>query len=320
MPGFRSAKTLCLLAQPGAKVSLFSHCLMTHSPLLGTALLALTLLAAGLCAEPVILHEKPSLFGPVIVVEDNGLRILQFARGGARQSVVKLGDPEHLDLPYAAVAFTGLALCGEPRRVLVVGLGGGTLPMFLRHYYPTAVIDAVDIDPEVVHVAKQFFGFREDERMRAHVADGRAFIEQTRHPYDLIFLDAYGSDSVPLHLTTEEFLRAVRRAVAPSGVVVGNIWDRHYNALYDAMVRTYQEVFSDLYILGVRGTGNRIFLALPRRLDLERAELARRARQVSETKRFRFDLGADVTEDFQRATLKNLAERVLRDVDQVKPK
>ena len=63
----------------------------------------------------------------------------------------------------------------DPRRFLVVGLGGGTLPMFLRKHYPNATIDAVDIDPEFVDTAKNFLRFREDELMRAHIADGRQF-------------------------------------------------------------------------------------------------------------------------------------------------
>jgi len=239
---------------------------------------------------------------------------LRFEKGGARQSVVKPGDPEYLALPYAQVVFVGLALCAEPRRMLVVGLGGGTLPMFLRKHYPGAAIDAVDIDPDVVHVAKQFFGFREDDRMRAHVADGRQFIEQARQPYDVIFLDAFGSDSLPAHLTTQEFLRAVRRALNPGGVVVGNIWGRHSNPLYDSMVRTYQEVFDELFILNVQEAGNMILLALPRRQPLNRDELAQLARQVATARRFRFDLGDPLNYGFLHAQQKNQRGRVLRDV------
>ncbi|HEX3171453.1 MAG TPA: hypothetical protein VHQ88_12760, partial [Burkholderiales bacterium] len=97
-------------------------------------------------AQPTVLYEKPSLFGTIVVTEEQeGVRVLRFSRGGARQSLVKPGDPEYLGLPYAPVVFVGLALCAEPRRMLVVGLGGGTLPMFLRRHYPDAVIDAVDI-------------------------------------------------------------------------------------------------------------------------------------------------------------------------------
>src|SRR5713101_1830935 len=186
-----------------------------------SALAALSVLA---CAAETVIYEKPSHYNTIVVTEDsNGLRTLLFERGGSRQSVVKPGDPDHLELPYARVALAGLALCEEPRRILVVGLGGGTLPMFLRGHYPAAAIDVAEIDPDVVDVAKKFFGFREDERMRAHVGDGRQFIENAVQPhYDVIFLDAFGARDVPKHLTTREFLQITRRALVPNGVAVAN--------------------------------------------------------------------------------------------------
>lgn len=275
--------------------------------------LALLLVASVACAETV-LHEQAGMFGTLVVSEDeDGMRVLRFERGGARQSLVKPGDPDYLGLPYARFALAGLAAAGEPRRILVVGLGGGSLPMFLRRHYPDATIDAVDIDPAVVDVAKRFFGFREDARMRAHVGDGRAFIEAVREPYDAIFLDAFATASVPPHLTTEEFLRAARRAVGRAGVIIGNIWSPWANPLYDAMVRTYQEVFEDLYVLEVRGSGNRILLALPRREGYERVELARRAREVSTVQRFGFDAGEMVEYGFRHLVERRPDARVLRD-------
>jgi spermidine synthase len=280
------------------------------------AAVLLSIVALTTHAAEKVLYDQPSLFGSIIVSEDdNGLRILRFEKGGARQSLVKPGDPEYLGLPYAQVAFVGLALCDEPRRIAVIGLGGGTLPMFLRKQYPQASIDAVDIDPGVVQVAARFFGFQEDEYMRAHVGDGREFIERVRQPYDVIFLDAYGSDKLPAHLTTSEYLRAVRSAVRADGVVVGNVWDRYANPLYDAMIRTYQEVFDELYILDVRGAGNKILLALPRKQALSRDQLAQLARKVSVAKGFRFDLGDQVEYGFLHARQKNPGERVLRDAD-----
>jgi spermidine synthase len=228
-----------------------------------------------------------------------------------------MGDPGYLALPYLPVALVGLALPAETRRFLVVGLGGGTLPMFLRKYFPEAAIDAVDIDPEVVNVAKRFFGFREDELMKAHVADGRQFIEKSRQTYDVIFLDAFGSSSIPVHLTTREFLQAVRRAVAPKGVVVGNVWGQFANPLYDSMVRTYQEVFDDVLVLDVRGSGNKILLALPRARPLNRERLIQLARKASAAQRFPFDLSDPVTYGFVGTPPKGQRGRVLRDRDLV---
>jgi len=274
------------------------------------------------CAAQTVIYEKASRYNTIVVTEDSkGLRTLLFERGGARQSVVEPGDPDHLELSYARVAFVGLALCEEPRRVLVVGLGGGTLPTFLRKYYPNAAIDVAEIDPDVVDVAKRFFGFREDERMRAHVGDGRAFIESVRQPhYDIIFLDAYGAHNVPEHLTTREFLQAVRRAVVPSGVVVGNIWRPASNPLYASMIRTYQEAFDDLFILDVPGDVNNILLALPRKQRLTRSELALAARKISAAKQFRFDLGDLVEHGFFHANEKNQDGHVLRDSDLRQPR
>ncbi len=278
--------------------------------------LALVALIALARTDQTVLYEKASAYSTIIVTEeDDGLRILRFGKHGARQSVVKPGNPDYLALPYLQVALVGLALSEEPRRFLVVGLGGGTLPMFLRKYYPNAVIDAVDIDPDVVDVARRFFGFREDGRMNAHVSDGRRFVEKTRQPYDVIFLDAFGAAGIPPHLTTQEFLEAVRRAVAPSGIVVANLWGHSANRLYGSMVRTYQEVFDELLILDVRGASNMILLALPRKQSLSRDELTQLARNLSAAKRFPFDLGDPAEYGFLDARARNQRERVLRDQD-----
>src|SRR5882672_9691866 len=279
-----------------------------------SALAALTVLA---CSAQTVIYERASPYNTIIVTEGpNGLRTLLFERGGGRQSVVKPGDPDHLELPYARVALAGLALCEEPRRILVVGLGGGTLPMFLRKHYPAATIDAAEIDPDVVDVAKKFFGFIEDGHLRAHVGDGRQFIEKARQAdYDIIFLDAFGAHDVPKQLTTQEFLQFTRRALKPSGVVVSNVWRPASNPLYDSMVRTYQEAFDELLILDVPGDVNNIFLALPRVQPLGQSELALLARKISTAKRFRFDLGELVEYGFLHAREKNPQAHVLRDAD-----
>jgi spermidine synthase len=280
--------------------------------------LVLVLLACFACARAAetVLYEKQSAYNTVIVTEDaNGYRILRFERSGARQSIGKPGDPGYLGFAYTKVAFVGLALTREPSRILVVGLGGGTMPMFLRKYYPNAHIDAVDIDPEVVHVAREYFGFKEDERLRAHVGDGRQFVERAREPYDVIFLDAFGTRNVPPHLATIEFMRAVRKAVKPTGVVVGNVWGRGANPLYDSMVRTYQEAFDELYILDVLGTSNKILLALPRKQALDRRELVQLARKTGAAKKFDFDLGDIDEEQFSQVTRKSGPGQILRDED-----
>jgi spermidine synthase len=277
-------------------------------------IVAVLLGCAVAAAQQKVIYQKESPYNTVVVTEDSqGMRTLQFGVNGVRQSVVKVGDPDHVELPYARTMMSGLALCPEPKRVLVVGLGGGTIPNFLHKHYPQTQIEAVDIDPVVVEAAKQFFDFREDAMQKAYAQDGRQFIEERVNAFDLIFPDAFGSESIPYHLATREFLAAVRRAITPQGVVLADVWGPGLNPLYDSMVRTYQEVFDELYILDVQGAGNKILIALPRKLQIGREELARRAGEISRQKQFRFDMAELVTYGYRYMDEKNPNAQVLTD-------
>lgn len=279
-----------------------------------SVLLSVFFCCAVAAAEDKVIYQKQSPYSLVVVTEDEqGLRTLRFGTSGVRQSVAKVGDPDHLELPYAPVMLSGLALYPEPKRVLVVGLGGGSIPSFLHKHYPKTRIDAVDIDPVVVEVARQFFGLNENETLKAYAQDGRQFIEERPSTYDIIFLDAFGSDSIPYHLATREFLQAVRRSITAEGVVLADVWGPGSNRLYPSMVRTYQEVFDELYILEVQGSANRILIALPRKLQLTRDELARRAGAISKQKQFRFDMAELVTFGYQYVSEKDPDVQVLVD-------
>ena len=282
---------------------------------LSALLLALLLVACASNAG--IIYEASGMHGSIIV-EDNGagMRTLMFERNGARQSVVKIGDPDHLELSYARTVLAGLALSGKSRRMMVLGLGGGSLPMFLRKNYPEAMIDVAEIDPAVVMVAKKFFDVREDERLRIHVGDARRFVEASAPGrYDLILVDAFGANSAPAHLTTREFALALRRAIAPEGVVIGNLWRRAFNTSYDSMVLTYLSVFERTFVLDVTGDVNSIVLALPRKTAINREGLAGMAGNLGRARQFRVNLADLVRQAYQEIPSLKLNGAVLRDRD-----
>ncbi|MBI5549294.1 MAG: fused MFS/spermidine synthase [Deltaproteobacteria bacterium] len=227
-------------------------------PVLVSAAIAVIAAARG----PGLVYEGDSPYNHLIVEEDaKGVRKLLFEKNGAVQSAIKPGEPLALELPYTRAAMLALALVPSPKKVLNIGLGGGAMPMFLRKLHPETVIEVVELDPGVVKVAKGYFGFKEDSRMKVHVADGRGWTEAASGGWDLVFLDAYGKGEIPRHLATLEFLRCVRAKLAKGGLVDGIVWEPVSIPLDAEMVRTYREAFIDLCVTMVPSSGNRIFFA-----------------------------------------------------------
>lgn len=231
-------------------------------------------------AEKVLL-ARHSAFTPIRVTEDrDGLRTLRFGDGGTRQSVVKVNDPTYLGLAYSKVMPLSLAFIDGPKRILVVGLGGGSLPVFFHTILPGARIDIAELDAEVVRTASEFCGFFEDLRMQVSVEDGRDFIEGCTACYDLIVLDAFDADSVPSHLLTVEFLQAVKSAMNPHGAVVANVWGPALNRLYARVLATYRHVFDPVFILDVPNPGTKVFIGMSQACPWSEAELLQRMASV----------------------------------------
>jgi spermidine synthase len=245
---------------------------------------------AGSARDGNVVFEGESSFGRVWVVERaDGLRSLYMGEGRARQSAIFPGRPRHLELPYTRVATIGLALTPADGRILFVGLGGGAMPMFARQVLPEARIDVVEIDPLIVEVAHSHFGFQPDSLLVVHTTDGRAFIEEAPLPsYDLIVLDAFSDDEIPLALATRQFLESVRDRLAPDGVVVSNLWSA--NRDHDAMLATYQAVFQQVHLVRVPGRSQRILIAGATREPLDRPALVAASRLLA----LRVDLGFDL--------------------------
>lgn len=178
-------------------------------------------------------HEEVSAFSRIRVRRNGEVRSLTFVRDDGREAVqsrINLNAPDALVSPYAHRMFASYLYQPQPRRVLIVGLGGGAMVRFLAHHEPQLQIDAVEIDPVVVRLADQFFGVRSGGNVRIHTADAVKFVETTTERYDLILMDAFlrpsgdtDATGVPTRLKTQAFLGRLRAALAPGGVVAFNL-------------------------------------------------------------------------------------------------
>lgn len=226
------------------------------------ALLALLLPTLPAQAANVI-HVEPSAFSPIVVYEENRERCMTFGSvraSGGRQTCIDLREPDRLVFPYTRMMLSALFAQPDPGRVLIVGLGGGTLPGALARLLPQAVIDTVEIDPAVVKVAERHFGYAVSPRQRVFVQDGRAFVQAAAargERYDLVMLDAFDVNYIPPHLLTREFLQEVRSLLAPGGVLAANTFTA--SRLYQQESATYADVFGEFFNLR---TSNRVIVAV----------------------------------------------------------
>lgn len=210
-----------------------------------------------------VLHEERSLYTRILVHQNKDLLCLKFTlvRSDSNQSCKDLAQPKRMVFSYAQMSMAALLFNPNPDRILIVGLGGGTLPMALRELTPNAVIDTVEIDPAVIRVATDYFGYRTDAQNLIFTEDARVFGKRAKikgQRYDLIILDAFNGDYIPEHLMTVEYLQEMRDLLTPDGTLVANTFSS--SNLYHHESNSYRQVFGDFINYRRQDTGNRVIL------------------------------------------------------------
>ncbi|MEW6044905.1 MAG: fused MFS/spermidine synthase [Bacillota bacterium] len=204
-----------------------------------------------------VVFEKDSAYHHILVVDDRtGTRYLKF--DDSWQSAMDLADPKALVFWYTRYFHLAMSLVPEAERVLMVGLGGGSVPKNFLEVYPRVTIDVAELDPEVVRLARRYFQVPADNpRLNVAAEDGRMFVRRTPHRYDAVFLDAYFAHSIPFHLATVEFIEELKQRLNPGGVVasniIGSLSGRH-SLLFRSMLKSLKAVFPTVYVLPVGTT------------------------------------------------------------------
>lgn len=264
----------------------------------GSHVLALLVLGLVGCARPAPPPDLAALYGVAAVpaegveittgfstvrIRDEGtVRTLYFVDDDGREVVesrMDLARPGFLEVPYTRCMFASYLFVPQPRRVLLVGLGAGSMVRFLQHHDPDVEVDALDIDPDIVRIAEEYFGSRPAEGVRFQVADGYQVLRTAERRWDVVFMDAFlkpsmetDSTGVPLRLKEVPFYAAVKGHLADGGVVVFNV-NGHHGLEEDVM--TIRDAFGPVALVRSEGSNNVIVVAtkegrLPDRLTLER--------------------------------------------------
>lgn len=191
-----------------------------------------------------LIHRSRDADGVIEIVDDGLTRTLHFGNE-IRQSTMALSDPLHLMLAYTRAMMSCLLFQPDPKQVLILGLGGGSLAKFLLHYFPRCEIDVVERRVAVVKLAHGYFHLPESPRLCVHIDDARHFYKRTaRHRYDMILLDAYDAEGMAAGSDEYDFLVACRERLSARGVLVVNLWARdrrHYKHMYRHLAACFDE-------------------------------------------------------------------------------
>jgi spermidine synthase len=213
-----------------------------------------------------IIFDMYSAYHHIIIEDTATHRLMRF--DDDVESTMSLQDPNQGGFEYTDFFHVPKILDPTINRALFIGLGGGTGPKAFSRDYPNMRIDAVEIDPKVVEVAKKYFGVGSQRGLTIHINDGRVFLNRARGEWGVIAVDAYATGRygavLPYHLATQEFFEIVWNRLSNGGCLVFNAVGYHGGMNADVVAglsATIRSVFQGVYVFEARTTVNTLFVA-----------------------------------------------------------
>jgi spermidine synthase len=138
------------------------------------------------------------------------------------------------------------AINPDGKTCLVIGLGAGIIPMWYEH--KGVQTDVVEIDPEIVRIARDYFGF--SSAGNVIVEDARYYLNTAKDKYDYIILDVFNGDNTPGHILSIESLRLVKTRMSERGVLAINLVGSLKNETFmtASIIKTLENVFRTVRI------------------------------------------------------------------------
>lgn len=197
---------------------------------------------------------------PKPFVIDDGERRHLFFNLRLTQSVMRLRAPNELDVRYTQAMMAFLLFNPRPRRIVLIGLGGGSLLKFCFHRLPAVEVTAVELDPHVIALRDVFQLPPDGPRLQIVNGDGSEYLERPGPSIDILLVDAFDKAGFAPGLANRRFFEAARARLAGHGLLVVNLAGERES--YTGLVNEAGNVFDDQSIVfPVPEDGNHILLA-----------------------------------------------------------
>lgn len=189
------------------------------------------------------LHHSEDEFGTITVLDDGECRILAFAPNDEQSRCLK-ATPHVLQYEYTQAMLLVLLFC-QPKRVLILGLGGGSLVTALHRHIPGIHITAVELRATVIDIAHRFFQMPRSKRLQIIQQDADDFLNNAEiRKVDVIFADLYHGDGVDHVQLRADFIARCAANIKEDGWLVMNCWteQREDPLLRDALRAHFTDI------------------------------------------------------------------------------
>ena len=180
----------------------------------------------------------------ILISEQEGVRYLHFGSQWV-QGAMRVARPWSLELEYTREMMMPLLLRDDtdwPKRVLLIGLGAGSLAKFLYRHRPKSTLTVVEIEPSVFYAAQMHFKFPEPSlQLRVEFAEGAEFLNQSKNHYDLIMVDGFDENAKVGALNSTPFYQTARAHLSHNGILVCNLLSRQKDFLQS--IKRLQDAF-----------------------------------------------------------------------------
>lgn len=192
--------------------------------------------------------------------QKDGIRILTMDDIGI-QSAINLYTPSSLPFTFSQHFMVGLFFLSKVESALVLGLGGGGLPRYLNHFGVRGT--AVDIDPQMPQIAREWFNAPNESDWSYVVDDARRFLSNNKQKFDYVLFDICMSDHSPAWLEHLDTLENLKAACADDGVIVFNYLLTDVAKFYVLFQHLRQVFNGQVAFMSIDGYLNIVIVAFP---------------------------------------------------------
>lgn len=210
----------------------------------------------------------------VEVGEVDGVRSL-YLGSSTIQSSMRVKTPYSLELPYSRGMMMFLLFAKQVQDVLVLGLGGGSVPKYIHHFLPAIKTRVVELNPQVIQIARSHFYLPDDDvRLQVVHGDGAAYLRENPETTDMLMLDIFDGQGIPPNLYAQDFFDTCRQALKPDGMMAVNLWGSDKN--FDIYLQRIEQSFNyRVLVIPTGRPGNIVVFGMLRPLQERRWEVIR---------------------------------------------